>query len=223
MLTERSTYQELYAALQKAMSVNFSKHPSYSGQRQRARLQGRPFFFCELRSGDHSVMLMEHSRDRYCMAMLLVPGCDSEGCDLPSVVMRQIGADDQEHLFILRGHAIKRYIQRRIHHDDHHTVSLIEYRRHMHAIVEAMTEVYAEYDSVSQCHLLAYDGGVFIIPAETPDHIATAETYQVVSRMFVNQRIARGKSEQGTKHLRNILTDDMRRRFAYLETIKQLK
>ena len=90
-----------------------------------------------------------------------------------------------------------------------------------YAILETILEFYAESDPVTHDYLLSYDRGVFICPPYNKK-VMTAETYQVVSKMYTNQRIARGKSEDGTKMYKEAMTDEMRRNFAFIQTIKEM-
>lgn len=222
MLTERSSYEEFAPALRKAANIKFYRAAAYRGARERARFSGKKYFFCELRSEGQPVLWMEHTRDRYSMAMLLVEGHDREGCTFPSVAMRQQDpTGNGEYVFVLRGHAVKRYVQRRIYHDDKHPVSFKEYTTARNAILESLLEFYAEADPVTRTYLVSYDSGVFICPPAN-DNVMVAETYQVVSKMYTNQRVTRGKSEEGTKIYKEAMTDELRRAFAVLTTIKEM-
>lgn len=76
-------------------------------------------------------------------------------------------------------------------------------------------------DPVTHTYLVSYDSGVFICPPAN-ENVMTAETYQVVSKMYTNQRVTRGKSEEGTKIYKEAMTDEVRRAFAVLTTIKEM-
>lgn len=197
---EVTSYSDLSLAFRKCDKVyhKVRTSPAVKGKRQRAMLRGEYAVYHDVRFDDFTatfVMLMKANRTYY-----IIHTDDFDG----ACVIRQTYNTDTQHVYtIIRRHAVERYIQRQVFHDEGRKMTEEEYTKYSRLIANHFLAATFYYDPITRGYIGSYDGGSFIAVALGEKRIAymLVQTFITASMMKKNQSLANGISRLQSNQL----------------------
>lgn len=215
MLTERATYNELEPILRRVMGKNPYAFSNMRGRIERACLKGERefFFFIKPKGINYKVFYRLDLNLKLHSAGLVIEGCDGDSFAFP--------ANGLEVIFIVRGHALKRYIQRKIYHDETHEATEEEITDALQRLSTYICHCCINYDKIGDQYHLGFDGGVFICTDN--NKVVTLQTYLPVSMLKINQSISYRHTIKETQEWKLSMTDDDIKRRARVEGLMAAK
>ena len=167
------------------------------GKRQRAMLHGQREVWHDVKIGNFTVTYVFLLGLKRWHAILHLDDYDH------SLVMCQ-KVNGHQAFFVLRGHAVERYVQRQVWHDMSHEVTDEEYDEYSRRILSHLQVASMCYDFGSEGYMIGCDGGSFIATpyGETYIKIVVVQTFITVSMMKENQRVSNGVSNRRTVEFR---------------------
>ena len=207
------TYNSLNAIF-KEFDIAYHKirtSKSVRGKRQRAMLKGNYTLYHDIDCGECKItyVMLIHSNLWY--VILYSKKCGGE------FIIRLINTETKKPTYIIiRNHAVERYIQRQIFHNESHEMTDEEYITYSRLITTHFVASCFNYDKTTNACLCNYDGGSFIALPFNCEHadIMLVQTYITVSMMKPNQSIVNAQSKQETKHVAENLKSPMLQRLA---------
>lgn len=201
---EATSYSDLSLAFRKCERVyhKVRTSPAVKGKRQRAMLRGEYAVYHDVRFDDFTatfVMLMKANKSYY-----IIHTDDFGGA---CVIQQTYNGDDRQIYTIIRRHAVERYIQRQVFHDEGHTMTEEEYTKYSRIIANHFLAASFYYDQSTRGYIGSYDGGSFIAVTLGETRIAymLIQTFITASMMKKNQSLANGISRYQSNQLVNEL------------------
>ena len=199
-LTEKSSYDELHAALQAAM--DYSRYNANSQAVRRAYKLGKQKVWVRVNTPEKIPVLYLHRffpKGIGTRTFLVVQG--SEGDSYVSLEVNQ--HERNPHLTILRAHAINRYIERR-----QFQGSIEEATR---TLINGLGVNDTERDSFGTTYYTYFDGGTFL--CTFADNVFTFQTFIMNRQCGPEQRLRSLQSEKGVAEFRRELQDTIYEHF----------
>lgn len=174
------------------------KNQAVKGKRQRAMVRGEYAVYHDIKFNAFTVTYVMLLFANRWYPILYIKECGE------SFVVRQTyNNDNQQTYTIIRRHAVERYVQRQVLHDEKHKLTDEEYIKYSRIISNKFIASSFCYDQSTHAYLLSYDGGSFIaIPlGESRLAYMLVQTFLTVSMMKQNQSIANGMSRRQSNQM----------------------
>lgn len=192
MLTENSTYKELYSVLREAMSIDLYRNKRFKGQRERAMLNGEDWmhFFAKIKG--ECVMYICDLKNKRWRPVIYMDA--TEGLSFA-----WFGRNFN--VILLRGHAIARYIQRKVYHNENMDVYEDDFFPAAFKVLYEIKTIEQSYDKIGEQLQVFFDDGAFLCSEQ--DKVITLGTYIPLSKMHPNQILAMHKAKKMQDEERN--------------------
>ena len=187
-----------------------SRDRGVKGQIERARLRGKRVFYIVTRFGGHEIVVLQDEINSTAMPFVRFQDeTNGGGMAFPVTNLE----NNNFRIMIIRGHAVERYVQRYIFHDEKHKVTPEEFVAAQLYIFENTHNVVPIWDDATDAYLINLESGAFIVRQD--DRCVLYQTYLPVSKMFANQRLANGEAAKENKHLNETIGIDMLKLMAH--------
>ena len=191
---------------------------AFRGKRERGRLHGIDTVWHDTKVDGEDVTVAYHPRTgTWCPVIHVYT---------PEHVMIIEGNDGKHkktHVMV-RQHAVERYIQRYIHHDENYAVPDDEYEHQWRRILGETSVTSLRYDYGSDAYMLPLDGGAFVCLSLVNDdlNLIVFQTYLTVSMMKANQLAANGAARRRADEMRREIPLDGWRQLSKEQTVRQV-
>lgn len=214
MLTNQSSFGAIRKAIDKTDSLygEVLHNKGLRGKRERAMLHGQEWVHQSIMMGDQPVIIYCNVPSRSWFPVINIEG---------TFTIPNHTEENKRILMFLRRHAIERYVQRYIMHDEEYEVSEEEIKTYGNIIIEKMMFTSSTYDSVTKAWIMSIDGGAFLCLKHEEEHdgFILMQTFITVSMMKQNQSLANGDSMRASKARRRGITPDIMREMAKAQTL----
>lgn len=200
MIDTNTPLVEIWDAFKRVTCMMYGKMHRYRaimGKCERANLRGQEFVYHTVKVGEQPVLIKINSRTHAWAPYIII---DSEDID-NVVIISTCLFSGKWNLCFMRGHAVKRYVQRMVMHDENYKVSREEFDRYMQHILAKLNIGSMCWDDVMQGRLTNFEGGAFVCHIVSEADVVFMNTYILVSMMRPNQSIANGRSMRSKKEL----------------------
>lgn len=218
MLTTQSTLEDIRKAMAKTESLysEVLHNKGLRGKRERAMLRGQEWVHQTLMMGQQPVIIYCNVPSRSWFPVINIEGT--------FVIPNHTEEENKHILLFLRRHAIERYVQRYVMHDEEYEVSDEEIKNYGNIIIEKMMFTTSTYDAVTNAWIMSVDGGAFLcLKHEEEDFgFMLMQTFITVSMMKLNQSLANGDSMRASKKRRSGITPAVLREMAKEQTLAEM-
>ena len=212
MLNTQSTLEDIRRTINKCDGLynEVLHNKGLRGKRERAMLRGQEWVHQYVKMGDQPVLIFCHVPSRTWMPVINIEG---------TYILNNIDKNHKRFLTFLRRHALERYVQRLVKHNEKAEVSDEEMENAMLHIIEQMMFTTSTYDPGTNAWIMNVDGGAFICSKWEEKQLMIMQTYITVSKMKLNQSIANGSSSRASRARRHAITPATIREFAKKSTL----
>lgn len=211
MLTGSSTYgemrRELLAMVRRLCKRSPLVIPGLRGKYERAKFKGVGYVYHDTVVCGQPVTIEYDVRNKtFNLSVLIMDACRR-------MVLSSVFFDGNMYLEVLSGHAVERYVQRAVKHDESAEVTDEEFREMANAFVRQMGEAHTLlWDKVTGAYFRNYEGGAFVAEIDRAEKVVLYKTFLPVSKMKTNQSLTNGKARMSTKDLNRRYDDCAKKR-----------
>lgn len=200
MLTEDSSYREirrvLLAMYRRLIERNPLTIPGLRGKYERARFRGERYVYQEAVVNGQPVTIEYDVQTKTFSLKLVIMG------ERRRMVVTSLYYHDDMFLQVLTSHAVERYMQRALKHDESAVLTDEEFLTFADRFIRRGGECHCmTWDEATGAYLYNYEGGAFIVGMDVDEKVVMLKTFLPVSKMKLNQSLANGRARRKTLEL----------------------
>lgn len=222
MLTGGATYAEMHRVLLTMIRRLCERSPltipGLRGKYERAKFKGVGYVYHDTVVCGQPVTIEYDVRNKTFNLKVLIMD------ERRRAMISSVFYNRETYLEVLSGHAVERYVQRYVKHDERAEVTDEEFRAAVREFMMQRGDAHTlSWDRVTGAYFRSFSGGAFVTEIDDKEKVVLYKTFLPVSKMKINQSLANGEARRETVSLNRRYGDREKKLNAEMGSMRALE